>query len=835
MAELVEIGNPIKFDKNTDPSDKINQKFRSMMKIADLIPVKFKFDFSNIGGQTDKKFITGYDFTKPMADYSAICKDHGLDDKYGGIRCWITGDTVATEEFTNNFKENFIESKIKSFSEKGQVIGEGAAALGLDRREVSGTISNLAGAAAGVAGYYLGPLLKDAGMAESSVTKLQDGATALAKAAARVGATGEHVSLPQVWQSSEYTPSLSLNIRLVSPYGSRRSIKKHVIEPLTYLLLLSSPRSTDGLVYGLPPYVYVNAYGIANFNLGYISGISINRGGQDVTYNKYRQPLFIDINLSLKPAIAGFTALQGDNVSAYSKVQMTKVLDYVNDDPLIDTNPGPGVTTVGNIIKSLRPISNNIETEIPSIVPLPPTSPSTSDGETKSQQQSIQATSSDSTSDKGAEANDVEGQVSDPMEQLKTNLINFASGVWETGKSVVNKLSEVATTPEEQLKESIINSIDQATNTLKNGYTSSQEAAETYLNDNGITKETIEQVGRDLIKSSEELADEANEIVANTINNAPDLGEEFNTKVQETGVIIAKKFHNLKEDSVSLSHDIVKEINNVISDSPIEVNKIKTPTLTDQHVTNEIADLSRFQTGYNHTHATEGVQATVDRMGQHISDLEVFKTVPGAWNGNSDQNLLDDLKVSYTNVTSHIGNQINSVSGDISNMFNGSISSIQSTTTDSFANIQTAITNAGSNPSAQSALESVTTTTSQIMGTVSSSLNNATNTMTTYLADNGITTNSITMAASDLVDSINSTMTNAKNAVVSSIDNVGDLGNVSVNTAFQDASISIGTKFDNIKESGVESVKSSMNQIHSMVSNDPSKSFVELKKEIAKY
>ena len=90
----------------------------------------------------------------------------------------------------------------------------------------------------------------------------------------------------------------------------------------------------------------VRAYGISNLNIATINLVSVRRGGRDTAYNKYKQPLQLDIALNVSTLCSGFASMESGN-------------DFTIEDSLksFDTSPAlsSGITTVGNIIKSLAP------------------------------------------------------------------------------------------------------------------------------------------------------------------------------------------------------------------------------------------------------------------------------------------------------------------------------------------------------------------------------------------------------------------------------------------------------------------------------------------------
>lgn len=362
MSELKIIGNPIVLRSQIDSKKRTTQKFRKFMKIVDIVPVKFNLDFSQLATDTQGNAVN-LNFNDAIKDFKDKQAAYGLSNTdISGLRLLLTADTVAQEDVTNNFQENKIESLINSlggyspaFRDLIKSVG-GISGIQKTAEEVLPSVSEKLGFNKKQTEEFLGT----ASGAVSESTNNSGGAFLQAGKRLVRGLTdlvvqGRHASLPKIWQQSTYNPSLSLAVRLVSPYGTQTSIEKFIVEPLVYLLLLASPNSRDGLTYGNPPYVHIQAYGITNINLGYIESVSFRRGGDEVTYNKHKQPLFLDISLSIRPAMTGFAALlDTQNNRTPRDIQFSDVRKTALDIITAGTGGRPGITTVGNIINSFR-------------------------------------------------------------------------------------------------------------------------------------------------------------------------------------------------------------------------------------------------------------------------------------------------------------------------------------------------------------------------------------------------------------------------------------------------------------------------------------------------
>jgi len=122
---------------------------------------------------------------------------------------------------------------------------------------------------------------------------------------------GIQTSLPKEWFKSDYSNSLQLMIKLVSPSGDDASIQEYILKPLKFLILATAPITFDGINFGYPTLWEVLADGMMDIQLAGISAMTITRGGAETQFNRFNQPLNIDVRLTIEPLINGFAALSG--------------------------------------------------------------------------------------------------------------------------------------------------------------------------------------------------------------------------------------------------------------------------------------------------------------------------------------------------------------------------------------------------------------------------------------------------------------------------------------------------------------------------------------------
>ena len=337
---LRNIGNPISMPARIDYNNLMTKYIKASMMVVDMIPVNQIIDLTKIN-ERNLAGIT-YDLTTPINDYKQICGRYGLKNDYSGIRVWSTDETVLQDEFNNEYSENVIEQTITGFANKYIKLNQ--------LRKLSKSIDNF-GTLISSTIKALQQTLKPFGHGNS------------ATAVGNIFAKGYHISLPRFWKTSSYKPVFNINIKLMSPYGSPKSIKRHVIEPLLYLLILVTPRSNDGITYGQPPTLFVRSYGNSVVKTGYIGSISIRRGGADVVYSQFRQPLSLNVSMTVYPITDGFAVLTSDvNDNKIDIIDSTYTLDNTtNITPSINK---AGMSTLGDIIDSFRPLNHTPNNQV---------------------------------------------------------------------------------------------------------------------------------------------------------------------------------------------------------------------------------------------------------------------------------------------------------------------------------------------------------------------------------------------------------------------------------------------------------------------------------------
>jgi hypothetical protein len=117
---------------------------------------------------------------------------------------------------------------------------------------------------------------------------------------------GVQIGLPLTFDSSRYSTTLNIFVKLTSPTGNKSDIQKYIINPLKLILSLGAPNSFDGITYSLPFIYKIISYGNTEFKIGAFESIVITQGSVDTTLNDDLLPLSLDVRITFRSLASGF-------------------------------------------------------------------------------------------------------------------------------------------------------------------------------------------------------------------------------------------------------------------------------------------------------------------------------------------------------------------------------------------------------------------------------------------------------------------------------------------------------------------------------------------------
>lgn len=231
-------------------------------------------------------------FNKVMSSHSQYLTNYNPSAGYDGIRFIATVDSAINNSISHEYDENILDRSatgIKDFI------------LALADSKTGGKTSTVFNAGVKTASAY--KMLS--GNQYNGDMDLNDFFGTLD------ALSGYRIHMPKMWTNTNVQDILQLSIKLTSPSGDPESIKRYIIEPLIIIFIMSSPLSRTGTDLSTPFIYEVDAHGIGHYKLAGITNINFDRGGTDVDFNIYQQPLTVNVRLTLQPlAQDALTALK---------------------------------------------------------------------------------------------------------------------------------------------------------------------------------------------------------------------------------------------------------------------------------------------------------------------------------------------------------------------------------------------------------------------------------------------------------------------------------------------------------------------------------------------
>ena len=334
--------------KDTPVSDNVSTELKKRMGVIDLIPCNF--DLTQGVDLSIKAIIKAF---SPTIKFQGACDhferlqtEYGFSDPTSFLRVYLTDSTTVQETISNSYTKNIIDDTLNSLTSTklGQLFKttfRSVASLGHDD---PGSNTN---------GSKISELTEAIGLG---------GISSVAGQLSEVLTHGSRISFPKIWAGTEYNPSLTCNIKLMSPYGHPDAIAKFIIEPIGRLMLLLAPRTYSGLTTQRPNFVALKSYGMASMNICSPSVLEIRRGGDDNSYNQYKQPLTVDIAMTFDSICEGFAAFA--NYDDVDNPNPDKGLfDRSGDDIMTEdfgkefiTQPNAYFSTLRTLVNSFRPL-----------------------------------------------------------------------------------------------------------------------------------------------------------------------------------------------------------------------------------------------------------------------------------------------------------------------------------------------------------------------------------------------------------------------------------------------------------------------------------------------
>ena len=203
------------------------------------------------------------------------------------LAIYLDAENSVSESFSNNTTESMLSQKVNSLSDTAKELSflMGSAGVGnlydTLNKAVSDSTANI--------GQALGELPIAGGVIRRITSSL---ATVV---------TGGKIIFPEIWSSSDFSRSYSINIKLRSPDNDPMSILFNIYIPCCCLAALALPRQIKNKAndYSAPFLVRATYKSIFNCQLGIVSSLTFNKGGED-KWNAMGMPTQVDVTMEIK-------------------------------------------------------------------------------------------------------------------------------------------------------------------------------------------------------------------------------------------------------------------------------------------------------------------------------------------------------------------------------------------------------------------------------------------------------------------------------------------------------------------------------------------------------
>jgi len=340
------------------------------------------------------------------------------------LTCAYLADNFPTDTFTNEYGENFLQKMTN-------VASEGMAGLSqmFGGRSFTETAENIVKSGSGSEGM-IGSVFKGA---QYGIDQIQKLASKLPENAmlnriaqnVNVMAAGGRIDFPMLWKNSTYSPSYTMTIRLYNPNPNSKEItNKFIVGPIAALLLLGLPQSVGSAAYSWP---YIHQFwspGIYNLDPGYISNITIVKGGDQQQISWKQRMGLVDVRIDFGSV---FNSILSNASESRNRPTLKGYLSAMSD----EKDDVFGVTDTGRV--------NNEENQSPSVIPLTKNIGSNSGGLTNSEIKNYNTNRSGQRADQSPTqektqlditqvGEEIEARVSENIKEIADNLIDLIPG-----------------------------------------------------------------------------------------------------------------------------------------------------------------------------------------------------------------------------------------------------------------------------------------------------------------------------------------------------------------------------------------------------------------------
>lgn len=225
------------------------------------------------------------------------------------------GSDNASETFSNTLQESQLQQRLNEAVSSQRSIDRGLASQG-----------------GGAFAWVAEQAKRFKAFKDNIAALFSGGAEGVGKFVAYTAAGNGYYDLPQMWAGSNYTRSVSINIRLRAKTGGDPvSIFTSIMVPLSCLMAAAMPRAGGNASYVSPFILRAWCRGMFNIPAGIVQSLSISRGDSEYGWSITKQPTVVSVSMQiadLSPILFLSLAGSGGLLELFSN--NSKLLDYLS-------------------------------------------------------------------------------------------------------------------------------------------------------------------------------------------------------------------------------------------------------------------------------------------------------------------------------------------------------------------------------------------------------------------------------------------------------------------------------------------------------------------------
>lgn len=229
---------------------------------------------------------------------------------------YINPSIGYSESFSNATKESMVASTVGSMGDMAKELGFllGAGAVKQDgnmTKSIAKFVDETGKAADGLLG------------GGSFIKKITGNASSIL--------SGSNIFFPELWGSSDFSRSYSVEIDLKTPYGNKKNIFLDLFVPMWHWIALAAPRQTTINTYGSPFLCRAYIPGMFSSEMSIVESLTIQKGGDGSAWSVDGYPLEIKLQINLKDLYNSFSISKPTSFQeAYNFIWNHALIDYVS-------------------------------------------------------------------------------------------------------------------------------------------------------------------------------------------------------------------------------------------------------------------------------------------------------------------------------------------------------------------------------------------------------------------------------------------------------------------------------------------------------------------------